>query len=212
MRARSATGLLLLAVAAAGCGAAPAAPATRPVAAVAGATSFAPATPGPVQHIVKPITIDWDNPLQNAVDVPAPTSGSLAQAAQTTGQLGFIPSVPALGTATKAVTTDPTKTSAAARTMAFIFHLPASFGLTGDNRVVVQETPTTQNSSVFDDILAESQDPSEFAVLKYRGDKALLVTGQGTSRLMFIHNGLMIDIAGPAIPPVVVQQLGQLVP
>lgn len=150
-------------------------------------------------------TINWDAPLVGGVTVSA------AQA-RVQGGLSFAPRVPRFPGPPVRAQVSSASTPASQRTLIYIYRFPLSADFPVDGRVIVSEEPTKMTVADLQGIVDHPPGPaSDFHMTSVRRKPALLVTGNGVGRLLWIDSGVLLDVSGPAISPPVVQRLAALV-
>jgi len=182
---------------------------TRPGSAT---TSSSPALPTPSNTVAAVPTTDptpeqyagdWDVPLRDALRttlVKAPLDG----------QLAFTPIVPLLGTPPDIVViTDPSIVTEPDRTVAYVMHFPLGTDFPRNGTLTVMEA-LAQDPSVDLQQIAErdnAQAGGGFTFLRVAGYPAILIEGNGTSRIHTIVNKIAIDVEGPDVTAAVNEML-----
>jgi hypothetical protein len=110
------------------------------------------------------------------------------------------------------------------RQVTLFFTFPAGPGFGGDGRVQITERLTDQGGALLVEMAnsnnaaiasakashsACAQTDGGFALYPLGSGRGLLITGMGTSRVIFIRDGVMYDLLGPAIHPEKAKQLAQ---
>jgi hypothetical protein len=101
---------------------------------------------------------------------------------------------------------DPAQVPAEERTVAFVYHLPAS------GTILVEERSAHLTLA---DLRRRADAPGvakdAFQMVSVRSTQGLLVSGNSIGRLLWIQGGVLFDIIGPSVSPSQVQALAALV-
>lgn len=159
--------------------------------------SFVP-VPAGAQPPGVPAT-NWDAPQVDGV-------ATTAKDAPGRGRLSFTPRVPNFAASLTLVqVTDPAREpSAAHRSVTYVYSFKGDAGFPGDARVRVEEKPTDLTDADLKELAQNPPGrPESFRIVTVGQHVALLVQDDAAAvgRVMFIVNGVMYDVAGPALSP-----------
>ncbi|MDX6228885.1 MAG: hypothetical protein QOI76_2275 [Frankiales bacterium] len=173
--------------------------ATLPVTASPAATGRLPAqTLSAPQNEEGPV-VDWDARLAGGV------ATSVAQLASV-GKLNFPVLIPTFGIPPKRAEVTTARTDPVAKRVVLHYDFGVTKAFPVDGRVVVNESPTVM--TVAD--LTTLGVPNSGLVNKLitvAGKPAVLLSANGQGRVLFVRDGTLVDIAGPALSPAMAMKL-----
>lgn len=144
-----------------------------------------------------PPQINWDEPIPGGITIPAATIGSVP------GGLSFTPTVlMAMGEPALVRITNPLEWGLDDRTVAFLWRLGTGVVASDDRRVVLYEKKADITSANLQAIADNPPGPKEnYKIVTINGEKALFNFYNNIGRVRLIHDGVLYDLTGPALPP-----------
>ncbi|MDX6255090.1 MAG: hypothetical protein QOJ11_1424 [Frankiales bacterium] len=143
--------------------------------------------------------VDWDARLTGGV------ATSVAQLASV-GKLNFPVLIPTFGIPPKRAEVTTARTDPVAKRVVLHYDFGVTKAFPVDGRVVVNESPTVM--TVAD--LTTLGVPNSGLVNKLitvAGKPAVLLSANGQGRVLFVRDGTLVDIAGPALSPAMAMKL-----
>lgn len=188
---------LVAIVVTAGCGTIGASEGSSPQA-TAGVSAGGESSPASTETLIKSyrkstIAPNWDHLVDQPLDVSV-------KSAQSEGGLRFRPLVPSIAEAPTRGQVGPS--SARSEDRFFIMQLgqKPDASDTADSRVFITQSSTTMTQETLRSIAAGNAESGQYMMRQTPLGEVLLIAANGSSRVLAVSGGILVDVTGPAVP------------